>query len=229
MVRKSGFTLIEMLVVMGIIAMLAAMLFPIFTIIRNRVKESNTGILMSNIRMALEQYANDFSGYYPPDTLDASPLMVNGGALENSSQCLCYYVESEFISDDGRPMKPYLTYEPRRKRFKGDNVYSEVVDYTAPPVRGVISFDYIVDYFGTPILYDERRSEGDLDGLNRQSFILISGGAHDKNRNVNLDDFDAVGDNSMFNAIEGSRIDTRRSDYRDQIPSRRSDNDDIIR
>lgn len=64
--RKSrGFTLIELLVVIAIIAILAAILFPVFA----RAKESSKRTrCMSNLRtihQALQMYADDRDGYIP--------------------------------------------------------------------------------------------------------------------------------------------------------------------
>ena len=64
--RRAGFTLIELLVVIAIIAILAAILFPVFA--RARAKARQTACL-SNIKqigLAWAQYCTDNDGYFPP-------------------------------------------------------------------------------------------------------------------------------------------------------------------
>lgn len=62
---RSAFTLIEMLVVVSIIALLAAILFPAFA----KVRESGrTQVCSSNLRqlgLAFNQYTSDYGGRYP--------------------------------------------------------------------------------------------------------------------------------------------------------------------
>lgn len=60
-----GFTLLELLVVICIIAILAAMLFPVFARAREQGKRSEC---LSNLRQlgtAAHQYADDYDGYLP--------------------------------------------------------------------------------------------------------------------------------------------------------------------
>ena len=59
---KGGFTLIELLVVIAIIALLAAILFPIFATARENARASFCSSNMRQITMAALQYADDNNG-----------------------------------------------------------------------------------------------------------------------------------------------------------------------
>jgi len=64
-VRCRGFTLLELLVVMGIIAVVAAVLLPALSAARRRARRV---ACMSNLRqlgIALGLYLHDFDGYFP--------------------------------------------------------------------------------------------------------------------------------------------------------------------
>ena len=63
--RSRGFTLIELLVVIAIIAILAAILFPVFA--RARAKARQTACLsnVKQISLALQMYAQDYDECYP--------------------------------------------------------------------------------------------------------------------------------------------------------------------
>ncbi len=65
-----GFTLIELLVVIAIIAILAAILFPVFA--RARAKAQQTACLnnIKNLALAFKIYTSDYSAYYPADVID---------------------------------------------------------------------------------------------------------------------------------------------------------------
>ena len=62
---KRGFTLIELLVVMAIIAVLAAILFPIFAAAKNAAKKTACLSNMRQIGMATELYMQDYDFEYP--------------------------------------------------------------------------------------------------------------------------------------------------------------------
>jgi general secretion pathway protein G len=66
MVRaKRGFTLVEMLVVIGIIAVLAAMLFPVFAAAREKGRSAACVSNLKQLGAAVEIYASDFDDHYP--------------------------------------------------------------------------------------------------------------------------------------------------------------------
>lgn len=61
--RVAGFTLIEMLVVIGVIAILAAILFPVFSRARIKAREAKCTTNLHSIVMALKQYYQDYQAY----------------------------------------------------------------------------------------------------------------------------------------------------------------------
>jgi prepilin-type N-terminal cleavage/methylation domain-containing protein/prepilin-type processing-associated H-X9-DG protein len=65
MKNKRGFTLIELLVVIAIIAILAAILFPVFAKAREKARQSSCINNMKQLTTALTMFANDHEEQYP--------------------------------------------------------------------------------------------------------------------------------------------------------------------
>jgi prepilin-type N-terminal cleavage/methylation domain-containing protein len=66
-----GFTLIELLVVIAIIAILAAILFPVFARARERAKSTTCLNNLKQIGISMRLYADDNEGGFPPGNGDA--------------------------------------------------------------------------------------------------------------------------------------------------------------
>ena len=63
--RNRGFTLIELLVVIAIIAILAAILFPVFARARENARKANCQSNMKQLGLAILQYAQDHDETLP--------------------------------------------------------------------------------------------------------------------------------------------------------------------
>lgn len=63
--QKKGFTLIELLVVIAIIAILAAILFPVFAKAREKARQTSCASNLKQIGLAFAQYAQDYDEMFP--------------------------------------------------------------------------------------------------------------------------------------------------------------------
>ena len=67
--KRSAFTLIELLVVIAIIAILAAILFPVFARARENARKASCQSNLKQIGLGIQQYVADYDGQIPPQQL----------------------------------------------------------------------------------------------------------------------------------------------------------------
>jgi prepilin-type N-terminal cleavage/methylation domain-containing protein len=76
---RQGFTLIELMIVVVIIGLLAAIAIPNFTRMTNRARESRVKVNMHAMQLAAEDFGLLSAGRYPDDASDTAD---NGQTLE---------------------------------------------------------------------------------------------------------------------------------------------------
>lgn len=104
MKRRKGFTLIELMIVIAIIAILAAVLIPNFMRAREASRLNACKSNLKNISTAVETYSNDNDGVYPHHTIATSISNLRDQYLQKDLICPSaggqhrYYY---WASDDG--------------------------------------------------------------------------------------------------------------------------------
>lgn len=102
--EQKGFTLIELLVVIAIIAILAAILFPVFTRAQSSARQTKCMSSMKQCVMAWMQYSQDYSEQVCPYTcggLTYSPgatTILPWPGTDQKKGLLCKYLRSEMIA-----------------------------------------------------------------------------------------------------------------------------------
>lgn len=75
--RRDGFTIVELLVVIGVIGILAALLIPTISSVRAAARDANTRNTIQNLSSAINAYHADFRGY--PGPLSNVQIEFGGG------------------------------------------------------------------------------------------------------------------------------------------------------
>jgi prepilin-type N-terminal cleavage/methylation domain-containing protein/prepilin-type processing-associated H-X9-DG protein len=121
--RRRGFTLIELLVVIAIIAILAAILFPVFAQAREQARKTACLSNVKQIALAINMYRSDwdsagpFAGWTPIPHFETEWQFTIQPYLKNAGVLRC---PSDSVSFDVRPVS---------------YIYNNMVCYLGAPIR----------------------------------------------------------------------------------------------
>jgi prepilin-type N-terminal cleavage/methylation domain-containing protein len=89
-----GFTLIELLVVIAIIAILAAILFPVFAKVREKARQISCTSNMKQLGLAMDQYMEDYDETFP-----GAWKNTKQGPRQEWEEAIYPYVKSKAVYD----------------------------------------------------------------------------------------------------------------------------------
>jgi prepilin-type N-terminal cleavage/methylation domain-containing protein/prepilin-type processing-associated H-X9-DG protein len=98
---RRGFTLIELLVVIAIIAILAAILFPVFARAREQARKAVCTSNLKQLVLAFRMYADDYDGYSPISAYFGSPKTFAPGNLEELQNCWFMNPTAPYLKNRG--------------------------------------------------------------------------------------------------------------------------------
>jgi prepilin-type N-terminal cleavage/methylation domain-containing protein len=123
--KRRGFTLIELLVVIAIIAILAAILFPVFAQAREQARMSTCLSNFKQMGLGVQMYVQDWDGTYPMNRISQNP---GGSECNGKGKMVTWKHETQpYVKNVGVFRCPS---NPRNKlpdETGGDDAYGETV------------------------------------------------------------------------------------------------------
>ncbi|MDA0837838.1 MAG: prepilin-type N-terminal cleavage/methylation domain-containing protein [Planctomycetota bacterium] len=182
-----GFTLVELIVAIGIMAVLAGMLMGGISVARKAVKKSQAATLISSLELACKVFENEW-GFFPHDENNTN-LVVTIPSSASAYSGLTYKsgAENRPIANAAMMLQlltqkkngPY--FEPNENDIVLQIVVTDAITWNSQFKESSSGFDYapvILDPWGMPFMYDRNRPEGthDLGQHNIKSIDLYSYG-----------------------------------------------------
>ena len=138
--KRKAFTLIELLVVIAIIAILAAILFPVFAQARNAAKKTQDLSNMKQMGTGTMLYMNDFDDTYGQAYFYKDDAGDTGGYVHWTSTHFPYIKNKDMFVSPGDPQRGIIPTNPACS-----NVGDITINYTTPCDAQVPRISYTVN------------------------------------------------------------------------------------
>ncbi len=106
---RRGFTLIELLVVIAIIAILAAILFPVFARAREKARQASCLSNEKQIVLAELQYAQDYDERFPPNYIVVPASVPNSACGDGTPRLLRIQMDMPYLKNTQVTICPSAT------------------------------------------------------------------------------------------------------------------------
>jgi prepilin-type N-terminal cleavage/methylation domain-containing protein len=177
MSRAKGFTLIELMIVVSIIGVLAAIAIPNFMSSRSRAMEASVRANMHSVHVCVEDFSIMAEGYYPGtiDTKVGDVLTVLGYVLPGGWASMKPFAHS---LADGRRHPPFTEYallHPHTSFHNPFKMSENAIDNSpGPPATPPSGCTYYTGYDETGVKGDGQMALGyTVFGYGRRAPILI--------------------------------------------------------
>jgi len=164
--RTMGFTLVELLVVIGIIAVLAAIIMPVYGRARENARQTTCRSNLVNIGRALRMYYDDWKAYPPPPYYDDYErkwqgglyVLVSGKYLSDWRVLRC--PDDAYVATKEDPRNPDVTYSSYNEYYNYYGMWGQYMgcafnpeDFTpALPCRPANAQQALIDELNTQYL-----------------------------------------------------------------------------
>lgn len=101
---RRGFTLIELLVVIAIIAILAAILFPVFASAREKARQATCASNLKQLGLAVIQYVQDYDEFYPQGDIYVTDSSGTACMTQLESEYPSYLLFNDVFNYSPQPM-----------------------------------------------------------------------------------------------------------------------------
>jgi type II secretory pathway pseudopilin PulG len=177
----TGFTLMELLIVIVIIMLLFGLTIPIVSSVQSSAKKGATSAQISQLELALKQFESDF-GFFPPQSYITSDTIVSVGGvdipkdndLSSGSRCLVFFLGSKFMftkTSFTATYGPYIEFKRAQLDVTGADFTGTGTDILIEGINGLTGVYEYKDPFGKYYSYNSSSPYN-----NKASFDIYSFG-----------------------------------------------------